>query len=107
MKEAECNDGNDSPYKAIVSHGVKEGWDVRNVTTIVGLGPTRLRARYYQSKHLVEAYENDLQFTHNRVCQCHWDGGIHGFRGVNQEEGIELERKPMGDPTERTNIHYH
>src|SRR5665647_1497729 len=35
----------DSPYKAIVSVMVlKEGWDVRNVTTIVGLRPYSAKA---------------------------------------------------------------
>jgi type III restriction enzyme len=39
-KEANEIDGPESPYKAIVSvMMLKEGWDVRNVTTIVGLRP--------------------------------------------------------------------
>ncbi len=37
-KQANEIDSMDSPYKAIISVMVlKEGWDVRNVTTIVGL----------------------------------------------------------------------
>ena len=39
-QQANAIDGLDSPYKAIISVMVlKEGWDVRNVTTIVGLRP--------------------------------------------------------------------
>ena len=39
-EQANNIDGTDNPYKAIVSVMVlKEGWDVRNVTTIVGLRP--------------------------------------------------------------------
>jgi len=37
-KQANEIDGMDSPYKAIISvMMLKEGWDVKNVTTIVGL----------------------------------------------------------------------
>ena len=39
-KQANDIDGSDSPFKAIVSvMMLKEGWDVKNVTTIVGLRP--------------------------------------------------------------------
>jgi hypothetical protein len=39
-KQANEIDGWDSPYKAIISvMMLREGWDVRNVTTIVGLRP--------------------------------------------------------------------
>lgn len=41
-EQANTIDNGVSPYKAIVSVlMLKEGWDVRNVTTIVGLRPTR------------------------------------------------------------------
>jgi type III restriction enzyme len=90
-------DGNESPYKAIVSVlMLKEGWDVRNVTTIVGL-----RAYGAKSKVLPEQ-------TLGRGLRKMYPGHVPEFVsvvGTNdfmefveriQAEGVELERKPMG-----------
>ena len=50
-KQANEIDGMDSPYKAIVSvMMLKEGWDVRNVTTIVGLRPYSARAIFFRNR---------------------------------------------------------
>jgi type III restriction enzyme len=89
-----------SPYKAIVSVMVlKEGWDVRNVTTIVGL-----RAYTAQSNILPEQ-------TLGRGLRKMYAGDIEEYLsvvGTNafmdfvesiQAEGVVLERKPMGPGT--------
>lgn len=93
-------DGMDSPYKAIVSVlMLKEGWDVRNVTTIVGL-----RAYAAQSNILPEQ-------TLGRGLRKMYPGGVEEYVSVVgtdafmdfvesiQAEGVVLERKPMGDGT--------
>ena len=55
-KQANEIDGMDNPYKAIVSVlMLKEGWDVRNVTTIVGLRPYGATAKSFPSKRWVAA----------------------------------------------------
>ena len=98
-KQANEIDGWDSPYKAIVSvMMLKEGWDVRNVTTIVGL-------RAYSSKSNILPEQ-----TLGRGIRCMYPGsgteeyvsvvGTDAFMDFVesiQNEGVELERKPMGE----------
>jgi type III restriction enzyme len=89
-----------SPYKAIVSVlMLKEGWDVKNVTTIVGL-----RAFNTPAKILPEQ-------TLGRGLRKMYPGGIEEYVSVVgtdafmdfvesiQAEGVELERKAMGEGT--------
>lgn len=93
-------DGPDSQYKAIISvMMLKEGWDVRNVTTIVGL-----RAFSAKSNILPEQ-------TLGRGLRKMYPGGTEEYVSVIgteafmdfvesiQAEGVELERKPMGGGT--------
>jgi len=103
-EQANAIDSLDSPYKAIISVMVlKEGWDVRNVTTIVGL-----RAYSAQSNILPEQ-------TLGRGLRKMYPGGPVGIEeyvsvvGTNafmdfvesiQAEGVVLERKPMGEGTQ-------
>ena len=94
-------DGLDSPYKAIISVMVlKEGWDVRNVTTIVGL-------RAYSAKSNILPEQ-----TLGRGLRKMYPGGVEEYVsvvGTNafmdfvesiQAEGVVLERKPMGEGTQ-------
>ena len=88
----------ENPYKAIVSVlMLKEGWDVRNVTTIVGL-------RAYSSKSNILPEQ-----TLGRGLRKMYLGGVPEFVSVVgtdafmefvesiQAEGVVLERKPMGE----------
>ena len=90
----------DSPYKAIVSvMMLTEGWDVRNVTTIVGL-------RAYSAKSNILPEQ-----TLGRGLRKMYPGGLEEYVsvvGTNafmdfvesiQAEGVVLERKPMGEGT--------
>lgn len=99
-KQANEIDDPSSPYKAIVSVlMLKEGWDVRNVTTIVGL-----RAYSAASNVLPEQ-------TLGRGLRKMYAGGVEEFVSVVgtdafmtfvesiQAEGVQLERKPMGSGT--------
>ncbi|MCL1629504.1 DEAD/DEAH box helicase family protein [Roseibaca sp. V10] len=99
-KDANEIDDPTSPYKAVVSVlMLKEGWDVRNVTTIVGL-----RAYSAQSNILPEQ-------TLGRGLRKMYPGGVEEYLSVVgtdafmefvesiQAEGVELERKPMGSGT--------
>jgi len=100
-QQANDIDSLDSPYKAIISVMVlKEGWDVRNVTTIVGL-----RAYKAPSNILPEQ-------TLGRGLRKMYPGGVEEYVsvvGTNafmdfvesiQAEGVVLERKPMGEGTQ-------
>lgn len=94
-------DDPESPYKAIVSVlMLKEGWDVRNVTTIVGL-------RAYSAKSNILPEQ-----TLGRGLRKMYPGGAEEYVSVIgteafmdfvesiQAEGVELERKPMGGGTD-------
>ena len=100
-KQANEIDGLDSPFKAIISVMVlKEGWDVRNVTTIVGL-------RAYSAKSNILPEQ-----TLGRGLRKMYPGGVEEYVsivGTNafmefvesiQAEGVVLERKPMGEGTQ-------
>ncbi len=93
-------DDPDSPYKAIVSVlMLKEGWDVRNVTTIVGL-------RAYSAKSNILPEQ-----TLGRGLRKMYPGGLEEYVSVVgtdafmefvesiQAEGVELERSAMGEGT--------
>ncbi len=99
-KQANAIDESTSPYKAIVSVlMLKEGWDVRNVTTIVGL-------RAYTSKSNILPEQ-----TLGRGLRKMYPGGTEEYVSVVgteafmdfiesiQAEGVELERKAMGEGT--------
>ncbi|MFZ3254062.1 MAG: DEAD/DEAH box helicase family protein [Syntrophales bacterium] len=99
-KQANDIDGMDSPYKAIISvMMLKEGWDVKNVTTIVGL-----RAYGAESKILPEQ-------TLGRGLRKMYPGDVEEYVSVIgtkafmefvesiQAEGVVLERKAMGEGT--------
>ena len=99
-KQANEIDGMDSPYKAIISvMMLKEGWDVRNVTTIVGL-------RAYSSKSNILPEQ-----TLGRGLRKMYPGDVEEYVsvvGTNafmefvesiQAEGVVLERKAMGEGT--------
>ncbi len=100
-KESNQIDTWDSPYKVIVSVlMLKEGWDVRNVTTIVGL-------RAYASKSNILPEQ-----TLGRGLRRMYPGadgteyvsvvGTEAFMDFVESiksEGVQLERKPMGTGT--------
>jgi type III restriction enzyme len=87
-----------SPYKAVVSVlMLKEGWDVRNVTTIVGL-----RAFVSQAKILPEQtlgrglrrmYPSSDSEEYVSVVGTE---AFMDFVETIQTEGVELEKRPMG-----------
>ena len=97
-KQSNQIDSWDSPYKAIVSVlMLKEGWDVRNVTTIVGL-----RAYVAQSNILPEQtlgrglrrmyFGTDTPETVSVMGTAAFMEFVESI----QSEGVTFERRPMG-----------
>ncbi|MDO8847712.1 MAG: DEAD/DEAH box helicase family protein [Coriobacteriia bacterium] len=97
-EQANSIDQPDSEWKAIVSVlMLKEGWDVRNVTTIVGL-------RAYSAKSNILPEQ-----TLGRGLRKMYAGGVEEYVSVVgtdafmefvesiQQEGVVLERRPMGE----------
>ncbi len=96
--QANTIDGNDSPFKAIVSVlMLKEGWDVRNVTTIVGLraygSKSKILPEQTLGRGLRKMYPGNME---EYVSVIGTDAFMEFVESI-QAEGVELERKPMSD----------
>ena len=97
-KQANEIDSFESPYRAIVSVlMLKEGWDVRNVTTIVGLraynSPARILPEQTLGRGLRKMYSgNEVE---EYVSVVGTDAFMDFVESI-QSEGVTLERKEMG-----------
>ncbi len=99
-KQANEIDGMDSPFKAIVSvMMLKEGWDVRNVTTIVGLrayaAASNILPEQTLGRGLRKMYPGDVEEYVSVV----GTNAFMEFVESIQAEGVVLERKAMGEGT--------
>lgn len=97
-EQANKLDSWDSPYKVIVSVlMLKEGWDVRNVTTIVGLRAYSSKSNILPEQTLGRGlrrmyFGTDIE---EYVSIVGTDAFMDFIESI-QSEGVELERKPMG-----------
>lgn len=92
----------ESPYKVIVSVLVlKEGWDVRNVTTIVGLRAYAAQSNILPEQTLGRGLRRMYpgEDTTEYVSVVGTDAFMDFVESI-QSEGVELERKPMGAGTD-------
>lgn len=91
----------DSPYKAIVSVlMLKEGWDVKNVTTIVGLRAYAAKSNILPEQTLGRGLRK--MYPGNDVKEYVSVVGTEAFMDFVesiQSEGVELERREMGEGT--------
>ena len=99
-EQANAIDSGDSPHKAIISVMVlKEGWDVRNVTTIVGLraysAKSNILPEQTLGRGLRKMYADDVE---EYVSVVGTDAFMDFVESI-QAEGVVLERKPMGEGT--------
>lgn len=100
-KEANEIDGNDSRYKAIISVMVlKEGWDVRNVTTIVGLRAYAAKSNILPEQTLGRGLRKMYPGNVEEYVSVVGTNAFMDFVETIQNEGIILERKPMGEGTQ-------
>lgn len=96
-REANSIDSNESRYKAIISVMVlREGWDVRNVTTIVGLraftAQNNILPEQALGRGLRKMYPGNVQEFVSIV----GTPAFMDFVESIQQEGVELERGSMG-----------
>jgi len=100
-KQANEIDSWESPFKAIVSVLVlKEGWDVRNVTTIVGLRPYTAKSSILPEQTLGRGLRKMYPGTEaEEYLSVVGTDAFMDFVESIQSEGVELERKPMGAGT--------
>lgn len=99
-KQANTIDSSESPYKAIVSVlMLKEGWDVKNVTTIVGLRAYSAKPNILPEQTLGRGlrlmYSGALEET---VSVIGTDAFMEFVESI-KSEGVELERHAMGEGT--------
>ena len=99
-KQANEIDDADNPKKAIISvMMLKEGWDVRNVTTIVGLraysAPSNILPEQTLGRGLRKMYPADVP---EQVSVVGTDAFMEFVESI-QAEGVVLERKAMGEGT--------
>jgi type III restriction enzyme len=98
-KESREIDSWDNKNKAVVSVRVlREGWDVQNVTTIVGLRPYTSKARILPEQTLGRGRMFRGQGIEEKVSVV----GTHAFIDFVESiksEGVDLEYKPMGERT--------
>jgi type III restriction enzyme len=99
-KQANEIDNLDSPYRAIVSvMMLKEGWDVRNVTTIVGLrvygSPSKILPEQTLGRGLRKMYPGRTE----EYLSVIGTNAFMDFVESIQAEGVVFDRKPMGEGT--------
>lgn len=91
----------DNPYKAIVSvMMLKEGWDVRNVTTIVGLRPYTSQSNILPEQTLGRGLRR--MYTDKNITELVSVVGTDAFMDFVESirnEGVELEHRSMGEGT--------
>ena len=97
-KQANEIDSLENPYKAIVSVlMLKEGWDVRNVTTIVGLRAYSAKSNILPEQTLGRGLRKMYQDDSEEYVSVVGTDAFMDFVESIQAEGVELERKAMGD----------
>ncbi len=90
----------DSPYKAIVSVlMLKEGWDVRNVTTIVGLRAYSAKSNILPEQTLGRGLRKMYPGWLEEKVSVVGTNAFMDFVESIQAEGVELERAAMGEGT--------
>ena len=96
-KQANEIDDPTSPYKAVVSVlMLKEGWDVRNVTTIVGLRPYNARSNILPEQTLGRGLRKMYTGGEEEYLSVVGTNAFMDFIEDINKEGVELEHKPMG-----------
>jgi type III restriction enzyme len=103
-KEANEIDSYESPFKAVVSvMMLKEGWDVRNVTTIVGLRAYSAKSNILPEQTLGRGLRKMYPGSVEEYLSVVGTDAFMEFVESIQAEGIVLERKPMGEGTQGVN----
>jgi type III restriction enzyme len=90
------------PYKAIVSVMVlREGWDVKNIVSIVGLRPYKAKSKILPEQTLGRGLR--LMFRGDNVAEYVSIIGTEAFMdfvSAIKLEGVELQEVPMGEKTQ-------
>lgn len=97
-KQANEIDDEGNPHKAIVSViMLKEGWDVRNVTTIVGLRSYSAKSNILPEQTLGRGLRKMYEATREEYLSVIGTDAFMDFVESIQAEGVVLERVAMGE----------
>lgn len=100
-EEANTIDSWESPHKAVVSVLVlKEGWDVRNVTTIVGLRAYAAKSNILPEQTLGRGLRKMYPGRIEEYVSVVGTDAFMDFVESIQNEGVTFERKAMGSGTQ-------
>jgi len=99
-------DSPDSPYKAIVSvMMLREGWDVKNVTTIVGLRPYGSQAKILPEQTLGRGLRKMFDFNTKEELVVVGTPAFIEFVEEIKKDGVKLGYRAMGgDDKKKTTI---
>lgn len=96
-KQSNAIDSWESPYKAIVSVlMLKEGWDVNNVTTIVGLREYSTKSNILPEQTLGRGLRKMYAGNIEEYVSVVGTDAFMEFVESIQDDGVELERAEMG-----------
>lgn len=99
-QQANAIDDGSSPYKAVVSvMMLKEGWDVRNVTTIVGLRAYSAKSNILPEQTLGRGLRKMYPGEVPEYVSVVGTDAFMDFVESIQAEGVELEHGAMGEGT--------
>ena len=99
-KQANEIDDAGNPYKAIISvMMLKEGWDVKNVTTIVGLRAYSAKSNILPEQTLGRGLRKMYPGGTEEYVSVVGTNAFMDFVESIQAEGVVLERKAMGEGT--------
>jgi len=96
-KAADAIDNDDSPYKAVVSVlMLREGWDVRNVTTIVGLRPFGADSKILPEQTIGRGLRKMFSLNQPEQLVVVGTPAFLEFVESLKTEGVEFQYSPMG-----------
>jgi len=96
-KAADSIDKDDSPYKAVVSVlMLREGWDVRNVTTVVGLRPFGADSKILPEQTIGRGLRKMFGFDTPEKLVVVGTPAFLEFVESLKTEGVEFQYSPMG-----------
>jgi type III restriction enzyme len=97
-KDADEIDNPSSPYKAVVSVLVlREGWDVKNVTTVVGLRPYQAKSNILPEQTLGRGIRKMFDRDVKEELSVIGTEAFLEFVETIKQEGVELGYRQMGE----------
>jgi len=103
-KAADNVDSPNSPYKAIVSvMMLREGWDVRNVSTIVGLRPYKAKAKILPEQTLGRGLRKMFGFDRTEELVVVGSPAFIEFVEEIKKDGVKLGYRSMGGENKKKN----